>query len=125
MEVHFPVCVHSTTLPFTSPPPQAGEIVGSWQGPRRLPSGLRSDQRTKVYDEQKRTGLTKGEFIKGVKSLGLLVGTKQEPVTGGALAKLFDEVDSDGSRSLDLKEATTALKRWEADGEYRSSGGAD
>jgi len=95
---------------------KAGEIVGSWQGPRRLPSGLRSDQRTKMYCEQQRTGLTKGEFIKGVKALGLLVGTNQEPVTGAALGKLFDAVDTDGSKSLDLKEATTALKRWEADG---------
>ena len=98
---------------------KAGEIVGSWQGPRPLPrppssSRDRRDQhdrgrstraairerrrsnerqRTTLFkgaDDEHRNELTKHEFASGVKALGLLVGPEQGSPTKEQLSTLFD-----------------------------------
>ena len=106
---------------------KAGELVGSWQGPRPLPrppgadsrprhAGQRVGQRTGLFSSEHRGELTKREFAKGVLDLGLMVGEAQEPPTVASLGQLFDDVDADHSGFLDLREAAKALKEWEAEG---------
>ena len=111
---------------------KAGELVGSWQGPRPLPRPGRPKHggggganrraaatRTALFSKDVGDGsteLTRGEFASGVKGLGLLIGPEQQPPSTSALGKLFDSVDADGSGSLDVREAAGALKRWASEG---------
>ena len=54
--------------------------------------------------------LKKSEFKDEVLKLGLTID--QQPATPAVVGKLFDEIDTDRSGYLDLKEAKAALKKW-------------
>ena len=51
------------------------------------------------------------QFKDEVQRLGLQMN--RQPVPPALLGKLFDEIDTDGSGFLDLKEAKAALKKWQ------------
>lgn len=122
---------------------KAGEIVVAWQGARPLPKDPKSPRslshsprlgavgspRVGAGASPRRLGagtdlagehrdeITKREFASGVEKLELLVG--QHPVTAASLSALFDEIDSDQSGFLDMKEAKRALKAWQAEGKVQ------
>ena len=120
---------------------KAGELVGTWQGVRPIPSLVpgpdsrkgaqakgahqRTGGRTALFQNDHRNELTKGEFVGGVKGLGLRVGGDQQPPTTAALSRLFEQVDADASGFLDLREAVTALKQWQRDGKSKYAEKAD
>ena len=52
-----------------------------------------------------------------VHGLGLMIGNEQEKPTAAALGRLFDAIDADHSGLLDLREASAALKGWQAEGQ--------
>ena len=80
---------------------KVGEVVGQWP-------------KTKVAKPgEPRRGLnelSKKEFRDEVTRLGLVVNKR--PATPAELNRLFDQIDTDHSGYLDIKEAKAALKKW-------------
>ena len=76
-----------------------GEILGTWIGPR----GKHEQSHTRE--------LKKSEFKDEVTRLGLKI--KDTLVDPKVIGQLFDEIDTDKSGYLDLKEVKAALKKWQ------------